>query len=57
VLVDERGNIVADVENEPDRDETGDAIKIHLQEIANHVSVEKFHQKNSNFGFRISILG
>ena len=42
-LIDERRDVIAHVENEPDGDETGDAVKIDLQEIANDVSVEEFH--------------
>ena len=43
MLVDERRNIIAHVENEPDGDEARDAVKIYLQEITNNVSVEKSH--------------
>ena len=43
MLIDKRRNIIADVENKPDRDEAGDAVKVHLHEIANDVSVEQFH--------------
>jgi uncharacterized OB-fold protein len=43
VFVDERRNIVAHIEDEPDRDESGDAVKINLQEIASDVSIEKSH--------------
>jgi hypothetical protein len=43
VLIDERRNVIAHIENEPDRDETGYAVKIDLQEIANDISVEEFH--------------
>ena len=43
MVIDERRNIVAHIENEPDRDESGDAVKIDLQEIANDISVEKSH--------------
>ena len=43
MLIDERRNIIAHIENKPDGDETGDAVKIDLQEIANDVSVEEFH--------------
>jgi hypothetical protein len=42
-LIDERRDVIAHVENEPDGDEPGDAVKIDLQEIANDVSVEEFH--------------
>jgi hypothetical protein len=43
MFVDEGGNIVADVEDEPDRNEAGNAVKVNLQEIANDVSIEKPH--------------
>ena len=43
MLVDKRRDVIAHVENEPDGDEAGDAVKIDLQEIANDVSVEKPH--------------
>ena len=43
MLIDERRNVIAHIENEPDGDETGDAVKIDLQEITNDVSVEEFH--------------
>ena len=43
MLVDKRGNVIAHIENEPDGDETRDAVKIDLQEIANDVSDEEFH--------------
>ena len=43
MLIDERRNVIAHIENEPDGDETDDAVKIDLQEIANDVSVEEFH--------------
>src|SRR5204862_993715 len=42
-LIEERRDVIAHVENEPDGDEPGDAVKIDLQEIANDVSVEEFH--------------
>ena len=43
MLIDERRDVIAHVENEPDGDEAGDAVKVNLQEIANHVPVEEFH--------------
>jgi hypothetical protein len=43
MFVDEGGNIVADVEDEPDRNKAGNAVKVNLQEIANDVSIKKFH--------------
>src|SRR5262249_32790891 len=42
-LIDKGRNVIAHVENEPDGDEAGDAVKVDLQEIANDVSVEKAH--------------
>ena len=43
MLIDESRNVVADVEDEPDRDEAGDAIKVNLQKIPKDVSIEKSH--------------
>lgn len=43
MFIDERRNVIANIENKPDGDETGYAVKIDLQEIANDVSVEEFH--------------
>ena len=43
MLIDESRNVIADIENEPDGDEPRDTVKIDLQKIANHVSVEEFH--------------
>ena len=43
MLVDERRDIVADIEDEPDRDEAGDAVKVNVQEVPNDVSIEKSH--------------
>src|SRR5206468_6395487 len=43
MLVDKSRDVIAYVENEPDGDEAGDAVKIDLQEIANDISVEKLH--------------
>jgi hypothetical protein len=43
VVVNETRDIVADVENQPNRDEAGDAVQVDLREIANDVSVEKSH--------------
>ena len=49
-LIDKRRSVIAHVENEPDGDEAGDAVKIDLQEIANDVSVEKPHDDFDGFG-------
>ena len=43
MIVNETRDIVADVEDQPDRSETGDAVKINLHEVSNDVSVEKSH--------------
>ncbi len=43
MLVDERRDIVADIEDKPDGDEAGDAVKVNLQEVPNDVSVEESH--------------
>jgi hypothetical protein len=43
MLVDEHRDIVADIEDEPDGDEAGDAVTVNLQEISNNVSIEKSH--------------
>jgi hypothetical protein len=48
MLVDESRNIVADIEDEPDGNKTDNAVKIHLQEIANDVAIEESH---GNFEF------
>jgi len=55
MFVDKRRNVIAHVENEPDGDEAGDAVKIDLQEIANDVPVEKLHDDFSNFSSRFAI--
>jgi len=43
VLINEGRNIVADIEDEPDLDESGDAVKINLREISNNITVQKSH--------------
>ena len=52
MLIDERRNVVANVEDEPDRDEARDAIKVNLQKIPKDVSIEKSHR---DFEFRFAI--
>ena len=42
-LVDKCRNIVADIENEPDRDKARDAVQVDLQEIAEDVAIEESH--------------
>ena len=43
MIVNETGDVVADVKDEPDRGESRDAVKINLHEVSNDVSVEKSH--------------
>ena len=43
VLVDKGRNVVADIENEPDRDKARDAVQVNLQEIAEDVAIEDSH--------------
>jgi hypothetical protein len=50
MLVEKGRNVVADIENEPDGDKTGDAVKIDLQEITNDVAIQESH-----WDFRMSI--
>src|SRR5207237_6578044 len=52
MLIDEDRDIVADIEDEPNRDEAGDAVTVSLQEIPNYVSIEKYHWI---FQFRFAI--
>jgi hypothetical protein len=42
VLIEEGGDAVADIEDEPDGDETDDAVNVGLQKIANDVAIEQF---------------
>ena len=44
VLVNKCRNIVADIEDEPDRDKARDAVQINLQEIADDVAIEESHR-------------
>src|ERR1043166_776875 len=53
VFVNKGRDIVADVEDEPDRNEARNAVKINLYEIANDVSIQEPHRKN--FKFQASI--
>jgi len=43
MVVNETGDIVADIENQLDRGESRDAVKINLHEVSNDVSIEKSH--------------
>ena len=53
MFVNKGRNIVADVEDEPDRNEAGDAVKVNLYEISNDVAIQEPHRKN--FKFQASI--
>jgi hypothetical protein len=48
-LVDKCRNIVADIENEPNRDKARDAVQINLQEIAEDVAIEESHGLNLDY--------
>ena len=43
MVVNETGDVVADIEDEPDRGEPRDAVKINLHEVSNNVPIEKAH--------------
>jgi len=43
VLVDKCRNIVAHIENEPDRDKACNTVQINLQKIADDVAIEESH--------------
>jgi hypothetical protein len=43
VVINEIRDIVADVEDQPDRGEPGDAVQINLRKVSNDVSIEKSH--------------
>jgi hypothetical protein len=55
MIVNETGDVVADVKDEPDRGESRDAVKINLHKVSNDVSVEKSHG-SSEFRFAIAEL-
>ena len=55
MIVNETRDIVADVEDKPDRDESGDAVKVHLHEISNDVPIQNSHL-SSEFRFAIAEL-
>jgi hypothetical protein len=44
VFVNKGRNIIANVENQPDRDESRNAVKVNLHEISNNVLVKKSHR-------------
>ena len=52
MFIDERRDIVADIEDQPDGDEAGDTVKVNLQEVPNDVSIKKSH---AIFEFRFAI--
>jgi hypothetical protein len=49
MVVNETGDVVADIENEPNGNESGDAVKVNLQKIPNDVSIKKSHLGFVNF--------
>ena len=55
MAINEIGDVVANIEDEPDRSESCDAIKINLHKVSNDVSVEKSHW-SSEFRFAIAEL-
>ena len=42
-LIEEGGDVVADIEDEPDGDKGGDAIQVSLQKITDNVAIEQSH--------------
>jgi hypothetical protein len=42
-LVNKCRNVVANIENEPDRDKARNAVQVNLQEIAEDVAIEESH--------------
>ena len=43
-LIEKSRDVVADVEDEPDRGEAGDAIEVGLEEIPHHVAIQTSHE-------------
>src|SRR6266481_4341445 len=43
MFINECRNVVADIEDEPDGDKSGNAVKVNLHEISNDVPIEKSH--------------
>ena len=43
-LIEKGGDVVADIEDEPDGDKGGDAVQVSLQKIADDVAIEQFHR-------------
>ena len=43
MVINETRDVVTDIKDEPDRDESGNAVKINLHEVSNDVSIEKSH--------------
>src|SRR5205085_180093 len=47
VLIQEGRDAVADIKDQPDRDETGDAVEVSLYEVSRNISVKQTHNKFS----------
>ena len=47
MLIEKSGDAVADIENQPDRDETGDAVEVSLHEISGDIPIKESHKKFS----------
>ena len=54
-LIQKRREVVADIEDEPDRDETRDAVKICLQKMTQDIAIEQSHEEFGNLEFRFAI--
>ena len=54
-LVQKRRDIVADIEDEPDRDETRDAVEIGLEKIAQDIAIKQSHEEFWNLESRFAI--
>ena len=48
ILVDEDGDVVADIEDQPDRDKSYDTVDIGLQKILEDITIEQFHFFGAN---------
>ena len=42
-LIEEGGDIIANIEHEPDGDKGGDTVQVSLQKITDDVAIEQFH--------------
>lgn len=54
-LIQKGRDIIADIENEPDRDKARDAVEVGLQEMAQDVAIEQSHGEFGNLEFRFAI--